>query len=83
MDKFRKLGLIEPIIKGITEHAKKEGAKSVSKIILKIGQLTGIKESSFKETFATLAKGTMLENAKLEIILFPGTHVQVVSFEID
>ena len=51
--------LIQPIIKGISEHAQKEGAKSVSRIRLKVGALTGIKEDSFKETFAVLAKGTM------------------------
>jgi hydrogenase nickel incorporation protein HypA/HybF len=75
--------LIEPIIKGISEHAKKEGARSVSKVHIKVGQLTGVKEESFKETFAMLAKGTMLENAKVELTFFPGTIIQVLSFDIE
>ena len=75
--------LIEPIIKGLEEHARKEGAKSVSKIHVKVGQLTGIKEESFRETFGVLAKGTMLENAKLELTLFPGTIIQVLSFDVE
>ncbi|MFH1553097.1 MAG: hydrogenase maturation nickel metallochaperone HypA [Candidatus Omnitrophota bacterium] len=75
--------LIEPIIKGIAEHAKEEGAKSVTKVKLKVGDLTGIKEESFKETFAVLAKGTILENAELEITLFPGTIIQVLSFDVE
>ena len=74
--------LIEPIIKGISEHAKKEGAKTVSKVRLKIGQLTGVKEDSFKQTFTVLAKGTLLENAELEIVFFPGTRIEVISFDI-
>lgn len=75
--------LIKPIIKGISEHAKKEGAKKVSKVIIKVGQLTGAKEDSFKETFALLTKGTALEDAELEIIFFPGTTIQVISFDVE
>ena len=74
--------LIEPIIKGVSEHAKKEGARSVTKVHIKVGLLTGVKEDSFKETFAMLAKGTMLENAKIELTFFPGTIIQVLSFDI-
>lgn len=75
--------LIEPIIKGISEHARREGARSVSKVKLKIGELTGVKESSFKETFSILAKGTILENADLELTFFPSTRIEVISFDIE
>ena len=75
--------LIQPIIKGISDHAKKEGATAVTKVCLKLGALTGIKEDSFRETFTLLAKGTMLQDAKLEITFFPGTRLEVVSFDID
>ena len=75
--------LIQPIIKGISEHARKEGAKSVSKVRLKVGALTGIKEDAIKETFTVLAKGTILENAQLEITFFPGSRIEVISFDID
>ncbi len=75
--------LIEPIIKGISGHAKKEGANSVSKVRLKVGALAGVKEDSFKETFAVLAKGTPLEDAELELTFFPGTRIEVVSFDVE
>jgi len=75
--------LIEPIIKGISGHAQKEGAKRVTKVHLKVGQFTGVKEDSFKETFSVLAKGSMLENAKLELTFFPGTRVEVISFDVE
>jgi Zn finger protein HypA/HybF involved in hydrogenase expression len=75
--------LIEPIIKGISEHARKEGARKVTKIVLKVGQLTGAREDTFKETFAVLSKGTILEGAFLEFIFFPGTIVQVISFDVE
>lgn len=75
--------LIAPIIKGICEHAQKEGAQSVSKVRLKVGTLTGVKEESFKATFAVLAEGTMLENAQLEITFFPASRIEVISFDVD
>ena len=75
--------LIEPIIKGISEHAQKEGGKKVTKVRLKIGQLIGVKEDSFKETFNMLAKGTILEGSELFINSFPGTRIEVVSFDVE
>lgn len=75
--------LIQPIIKSIAEHAKKEGAKVVSKVRLKIGELNCVKEDSFKETFSVLAKGTLLEGADLEITFFHGSRIEVVSFDME
>ena len=75
--------LIEPVIKGIDAHAKEEGAKSVSKVRLKVGTLLGVKEDSLRETFQVLAKGTLLEAAGLEITFFPGSRIEVLSFDID
>ena len=75
--------LIEPIIKGISEHAQKEGAKKVTKVKIKVGDLNCVKEESFKETFGVLAKGTALEGAELEITIFPGSVVQVLSFDVE
>lgn len=75
--------LIEPIIKGISEHAQKEGGKKVTKVRLKIGQLTGVKEDSFKEAFNLLAKSTILEGSELVINFFPGTRIEVISFDVE
>jgi hydrogenase nickel incorporation protein HypA/HybF len=75
--------LIEPIIKGISEHAKKENAQKVTMVRLKIGMLLGVKEDSFRQTFSLLSKGTILEGAGLEIVPFPGSGIQVVSFDVE
>ena len=75
--------LIEPVIKGISEHAKKENAKRVTKVRLKIGEFTGVKEESFKETFKVLAKNTLLEGAEIEITFFLASRIEVVSFDVE
>jgi hydrogenase nickel incorporation protein HypA/HybF len=75
--------LIEPIIKGIEEHTKKEGAKTVKTVRLKIGHYLGIQEDSVRQTFIILTKGTILEGAKLELTYFPAYRIEVVSFDIE
>jgi hydrogenase nickel incorporation protein HypA/HybF len=75
--------LIQPIIEGISAHAQREGAKCVLKVRLRVGELTGVKEDSLKATFSMLAKGTLLEHADLELSFFPGTQIEVISFDID
>lgn len=75
--------LIRPVVEGIAEHAKREGGKAVTRVRLKVGMLLGVKEDSFRETFQVLAKGTLLEGAALEITFFPGTRVDVVSFDVE
>jgi len=75
--------LIQPIINGVSEHAKKEGAKAVSRIRVKIGEFTGVKEASFRETFRTLAKGTMLEKAEIDVTFFLASRIEVVSFDVE
>jgi Zn finger protein HypA/HybF involved in hydrogenase expression len=44
---------------------------------------SGISQDSFRATFEVLAKGTMLEKAKLELTDFPGWRVEVISFDIE
>jgi hydrogenase nickel incorporation protein HypA/HybF len=75
--------LIQPIIEGIAAHAEREGAQKVLKVRLRIGELTGVKEESFKATFEILAQGTLLEGAELELSFFPSAQVEVLSFDID
>jgi len=75
--------LIEPVVKGIIEHAKTEGAKSISKVRIKVGEMTGIKEDSFRETWKVLVAGTILENSELEITYFIAERIEVVSFDIE
>jgi Zn finger protein HypA/HybF involved in hydrogenase expression len=75
--------LLGPVIKGIAEHAKKEGAKTVTTVRLKIGQRLRLQEEAVRETFIALTQGTILEGAKLELTFFPAYRIEVVSFDIE
>ena len=75
--------LIEPVLKGITEHAQKERARAVTKVRLKVGDWLGADDTALREAFALQAAGTLLEGAELEIKRFPGSSVQVISFDVE
>jgi len=55
------------IVHTAEEEAKKNNAKSVSKINLVVGEFSGYLADSIKLYFDVLAKGTMCEKAELEI----------------
>lgn len=74
---------IEPIVLGIAAHAQKEGAQKVLKVRLRVGDLTGLKEKSFRTAFTDLTEGTPLQDAELELNFFPGGQVEVASFDIE
>jgi hydrogenase nickel incorporation protein HypA/HybF len=75
--------LLGPVIKGIEEHARREGAKQVKTVRLKIGQYLKTQEDEVPGAFKALVKGTILEGAKLEFIYFPAYRIEVVSFDIE
>ena len=74
---------LEPVLKGIAEHAKQQGARSVKTVRLKIGQYLNLEEGAVRESFVTLTKATLLEGARLELTYFPAYRIEVVSFDIE
>ena len=59
-------GIIDSLIHKILDLAEKEGAVKVSKVSVKLGALSHMSASHFKEHFDAAAKGTIAENAALE-----------------
>ncbi|OCQ99975.1 hydrogenase maturation nickel metallochaperone HypA [Nostoc sp. MBR 210] len=66
---MHELGITQNIVAIVTEHAK--GMK-VQKVVLEIGKLSAIMPDAIKFCFDICSKGTLLENALLEIIEIPG-----------
>ena len=75
--------LVEPVVRGMAHHARRMGASTVMRVRLMVGMLTGFEEESFKNTFSTLAKGTLLEGAEVEVSFYPGKGIEILSFDID
>ena len=66
---MHELGITQNIVSIVTEHA---GAKPVRRIRIEIGQLSAIMPEAIRFCFDVVAKGTVVEGAKLEIIEIPG-----------
>ena len=66
---MHELGITQTIVAIAAEHAK--GAK-VQRITLEIGKLSAIMPESVRFCFDVCSKGTVLEEAHLEIIEIPG-----------
>lgn len=81
--KMHETRMIKPVIQGVIQHAEREGAKEITKLRLKVGEMIGTNQESFTKTFKTLAEDTMLEDTELELTFFPGSGVEVVSFDVD
>ncbi len=58
--------LINNLIQKIIQLAAKEQAAKVTKVSVKLGALSHMSASHFKEHFDIAAKGTIAENAELE-----------------
>ena len=81
LEKISKTPILGPC--AVPKTSIKEIVAVAKKVRLKVGQLTGVKEDSFKETFAVLSKDTLLKGATLEMTFFPGTRIEVISFDVE
>ncbi|MBF0265983.1 MAG: hydrogenase maturation nickel metallochaperone HypA [Gammaproteobacteria bacterium] len=68
---MHELSVCQSIISQVLEVAKQNKAKSVFKISLQIGPLSGVEASLLEAAFPIACAGTIAENAKLETELLP------------
>jgi len=67
--------IVDSLLQLAEENARKHNAKSVTKLEIKIGVLSGVETDLLKTAFDTFKEGTMCENA--EFIM----HIQPVVVE--
>jgi hydrogenase nickel incorporation protein HypA/HybF len=62
------MAISESIVSLLEEEARRQHYARVRKVWLEIGPLSGIETEALRFTFDVAAKGTLAEDAKLEII---------------
>jgi len=67
MISMHEYSLIKEIVDTVLEKAKEYNAKSVVKVEIDVGELKFLTDEQAQYLFRELSKGTILENAKLEI----------------
>ncbi|WP_293446089.1 hydrogenase/urease nickel incorporation protein HypA [Persephonella sp.] len=66
---MHEFSIVQSLLGLIEENAKKNNARSVSKVVVKIGRLSGIEPHLLKIAFDTFKEKTICENAELEMII--------------
>jgi hydrogenase nickel incorporation protein HypA/HybF len=66
---MHEFSIIQSLMGLIEKNAKENNAKSVSKVIVKIGKMSGIEPHLLKMAFDTFKEKTICENAELEMII--------------
>ena len=64
---MHEVSIIENTIKIVQEKAEENNLKNVSKITIKIGELSGVMSESLEFAFQGMSKGTIVQDAKLFI----------------
>ena len=69
---MHELSLCESVLQVIEDNAARQGYSQVKKVWLEIGALAGVEKEAMQFGFDVVCKGSMAENAVLEIIDVPG-----------
>jgi hydrogenase nickel incorporation protein HypA/HybF len=69
---LHELSLTQNLIEIAEQHARREGATTITVITLEIGVLSGVIREAVEFAFEACTRGTIAEGAVLEIIHVPG-----------
>jgi hydrogenase nickel incorporation protein HypA/HybF len=65
------LSLVASVFDILEEKAREHGAARVTKVVLKVGVMSGVVPDLLESAFDTYKKGTLAEEARLEIVRVP------------
>lgn len=63
--------IVQSLLDVIEENAKKHGAKEVTKVVVKIGVMSGVEPHLLEVAFETFKEKTICQNATLEMLIQP------------
>ena len=69
---MHEMSLAEGILQLVEDTARREQAKTVKTIVLEIGRLSAVEPEALKFCFAAVTRGSIAQDATLEVIDVPG-----------
>jgi hydrogenase nickel incorporation protein HypA/HybF len=69
---MHEMSLAEGVLQLVGEAAVREGAQQVKLVVLEIGRLSSVEPEALRFCFAAVTRGTIAQDAALEIIDIPG-----------
>ena len=64
---MHEFSIVQSLLALIEEHAHERGAKKVTKVVLRVGVLSGVEAHLLKVAFDTFKEGTVAQEAELVI----------------
>jgi hydrogenase nickel incorporation protein HypA/HybF len=68
---MHEFSIVDSLLQLADEHAKKNNAKKVTKLEVKIGVLSGVEPDLLKTAFETFKEGTICENVEFVMKIQP------------
>lgn len=68
---MHELSLVSSVFEVLEEKAREHGAVRVTRVVLRIGVMSGAVPDLLESAFETFKKGTIAETARLEIVVVP------------
>lgn len=68
---MHELSLVASVFDILEEKAREHGAARVTKVVLKVGVMSGVVPDLLESAFDSYKKGTLAEEARLEIVRVP------------
>jgi hydrogenase nickel incorporation protein HypA/HybF len=65
------LSLVASVFEVLEENAREHGAARVTRVVLRVGVMSGVVPELLESAFDTYKKGTLAGSARLEIVLVP------------
>lgn len=80
---MHELHLLRQLVDDITNHAAKEKAAKITKVYILLGIFTEINPEILKYYFKEHTKGTILENAEIDIQHSDKRELRLLSFDCE
>jgi hydrogenase nickel incorporation protein HypA/HybF len=69
---MHELGVLNSMVHTIEKVVKEEGVTKVEKLVIEVGELSGIVPRYLEQSWPAASYKTFMENTKLELIVVPG-----------
>ncbi len=69
---MHELGIVIEIVKQVEAFSKEQNIKEIDKLVLQIGELSGVVPHYIEDVYPIAVERTTLKNTKLEIEILPG-----------
>ena len=68
---MHELSLVASVFEVLDDEARRHGARRVTRVVLRIGAMSGVVPDLLESAFEVYRKGTIAETARLEIEIVP------------